>query len=251
MEIKDLIANISKKYSQKTELDIYGRRRNIGLLLAEDRLFSKHILKRGKLLDVGCGCGREAIALSKLGFEVVGVDIVFEMVKNAHLFTSKNGHKIEFCNMNLMNLGIKRKSFDAVFLASQVLGHIPKRENRVKVLKDVREILKEDGLLIISVHSRLAKGRWKIFWFLNNIVRKVQGKFGSLLEIGDKFAWEISGRITKGRIYLHIYTVEEALEDIREAGFRKISCKSDRELRNNVLLRDKSQDWIIYYWAEK
>ena len=35
--------------------------------------FSK-ISKKGKVLDLGCGQGRDAIALARLGFEVVGID---------------------------------------------------------------------------------------------------------------------------------------------------------------------------------
>lgn len=35
--------------------------------------FSK-IPKKGKVLDLGCGQGRDAIALARMGFEVVGID---------------------------------------------------------------------------------------------------------------------------------------------------------------------------------
>lgn len=36
--------------------------------------FYKQIPKKGKLLDLGCGQGRDAIALARLGFEVTGID---------------------------------------------------------------------------------------------------------------------------------------------------------------------------------
>jgi 2-polyprenyl-3-methyl-5-hydroxy-6-metoxy-1,4-benzoquinol methylase len=251
METKKLILDIAKKYAQEAELDIYTRRVKLGLLLPEAKLFKNYIQKRGKLLDVGCGCGREALALAKLGYKVVGVDIVYAMVWKARSLAEESNLEVSFCNMDLLNLGIKRESFEVVFLASQVLGHIPKRENRVNILCNIRNILKKEGILVMSIHSRKAKGRWRGYWIFNRILRRIQNRFGSLLEEGDKFAWEISGKITKGRVFLHIYTLEEAMEDLRNAGFKKIYCKSAEELKDNIVLKDKSEDWIIYFWAEK
>jgi len=36
--------------------------------------FYAAITQKGKLLDLGCGQGRNAIALAKLGYEVTGID---------------------------------------------------------------------------------------------------------------------------------------------------------------------------------
>ena len=36
--------------------------------------FYSAILKKGKLLDLGCGQGRDAIPLARMGFDVVGMD---------------------------------------------------------------------------------------------------------------------------------------------------------------------------------
>jgi 2-polyprenyl-3-methyl-5-hydroxy-6-metoxy-1,4-benzoquinol methylase len=37
--------------------------------------------KKAKILDIGCGMGREAFALSDMGFSVVGIDISEEVIK--------------------------------------------------------------------------------------------------------------------------------------------------------------------------
>lgn len=59
----------------KVEYDKYYQTENLfGEPYPELIDFYSKIEDKGKLLDLGCGQGRDAIALSKLGFEVIGID---------------------------------------------------------------------------------------------------------------------------------------------------------------------------------
>ena len=40
-----------------------------------ENLFGEPYSERGRLLDLGCGQGRNAIPLAQLGYEVTGMDI--------------------------------------------------------------------------------------------------------------------------------------------------------------------------------
>src|SRR5512136_727202 len=51
-----------------------------GLSASERELLDRIPFRRGKLLVLGVGGGREAIPLAKMGFEVTGVDFVPELV---------------------------------------------------------------------------------------------------------------------------------------------------------------------------
>jgi len=59
----------------KVEYDKYYQTENLfGNPYPELVDFYSKIKEKGKLLDIGCGQGRDAIALAKLGFEVTGLD---------------------------------------------------------------------------------------------------------------------------------------------------------------------------------
>ena len=59
----------------KVEYDEYYQTENLfGAPYPELLTFYSAIKQKGKLLDLGCGQGRDAIALAKIGFEVTGID---------------------------------------------------------------------------------------------------------------------------------------------------------------------------------
>ena len=59
----------------KVEYDNYYQTENLfGAPYPELIKFYTPIKSKGKLLDLGCGQGRDAIALASMGFEVVGID---------------------------------------------------------------------------------------------------------------------------------------------------------------------------------
>jgi 2-polyprenyl-3-methyl-5-hydroxy-6-metoxy-1,4-benzoquinol methylase len=47
-----------------------------------------------RILDVGCGLGREAFALSDLGYDVVGIDISKEVISQVKQLSDDKGYKI-------------------------------------------------------------------------------------------------------------------------------------------------------------
>lgn len=97
------------------------------------------------ILDAGCGHGRDAEYLSKLGFGVVGIDLSYKLLDIAR----KKAQKASFYLMDMRKLGFHNNSFDAIWACASFL-HIPKKEAK-QTLKEFHRVLKNTGMIFISV----------------------------------------------------------------------------------------------------
>jgi SAM-dependent methyltransferase len=66
----------------------------------------------GKILDVGCGTGENAILLADLGFEVVGVDMVAAAIEKARTKAGRRGVAVEFLVWDALRLAELGRTFD-------------------------------------------------------------------------------------------------------------------------------------------
>jgi ubiquinone/menaquinone biosynthesis C-methylase UbiE len=108
-------------------------------------------LKGYKLLDIGCGPGRDSKYLSDKGFEVVGVDLTNNFLKIAiNKVPSANFYK-----MDMRKLGFKNESFDGVWCNGAFL-HIPKKQNK-STLKEFCRVLKNKGIMYLSVKKGIGE----------------------------------------------------------------------------------------------
>jgi len=98
-----------------------------------------------KILDLGCGPGRDVKLFSSYGFDVTGVDFSSKMIDAAKLQAPHSN----FFVMDIENLTLPSEFFDGVW-ASCVLLHIPKK-NISAVLDKLHLILKPKGLFYLSV----------------------------------------------------------------------------------------------------
>jgi SAM-dependent methyltransferase len=51
-------------------------------------VFLPYLPSRAKIIDLGCGCGRDAVAFARMGYHVTGIDASWAMVEQALLLTS-------------------------------------------------------------------------------------------------------------------------------------------------------------------
>ena len=69
-----------------------------------------------RILDIGCGLGREAFALCDLGFGVVGIDISKEVISRVKQLSADRGYKISFSEYDGEHLDFPDNSYDVVLL---------------------------------------------------------------------------------------------------------------------------------------
>ena len=100
----------------------------IGRLIAEtqERQIATFLapLEGRRVLDVGTGTGRAAIALAKRGAVVTGVDASAEMLQVAERRASEAGTSVTFARGDAHHLEFPDRSFDAV-VCLRVLMHTP------------------------------------------------------------------------------------------------------------------------------
>lgn len=99
-----------------------------------------------RVLDAGCGPGRDAALLRLAGAEVVGLDLARAMLRQARSL-DESGH---ICQGDIRRLPFRTATFDAVWCFA-ALGHLPPMAIR-KALAEFRRVL-NDGWLYIVVRQ--------------------------------------------------------------------------------------------------
>lgn len=103
----------------------------------------------GRVLDLGCGAGRTLGYLVALGAETHGIDIAPAMVEHCRqAFPAATVRVGELTSLGECVDG----SFDAV-LATDNLFDVLDDAERQRALKDIRDLLTPEGLLIFSSHD--------------------------------------------------------------------------------------------------
>lgn len=111
----------------------------------------------GRMLDIGCGRGRQLKYFKDRGWETWGT----ELSQTSAVF-ARNQLKLDICVGQLDHCGFKEDFFDVVSLW-HVLEHLPDPEG---ALRQIERITKKGGLLFVSLpnfsswQSRLAKNLW-------------------------------------------------------------------------------------------
>lgn len=104
-------------------------------------------LKPGsRVLDIGCGRGRHALALHTLGFEVTGIDLSPSAIDEARLHETD---RLKFVRADMRTFDLP-KSFDLVINLFTSFGYFDKTEDNLAVLRRVRRHLKPDGIFILD-----------------------------------------------------------------------------------------------------
>lgn len=104
----------------------------------------------GQILDIGCNDGTfSSVILNKSGAKkLIGIDVIKKTVDWANKHWKKN-KKMQFRVADAHKLPFKADTFDAVF-ALEVLEHV---FNPVKVLKDVKRVMKKGAYAVFLVPS--------------------------------------------------------------------------------------------------
>jgi len=98
----------------------------------------------GRILDLGCGPGRDLVAFCQAGHQVIGIDGTEAFVKYAQKVSG-----CEVWQQSFLDLELPLAAFDGIF-ANASLIHVP-RSQMVAVLKTLHGALVPKGALVMSM----------------------------------------------------------------------------------------------------
>lgn len=130
--------------------------------------FAKNLPAGAKILDAGCGSGRDLLAFKNLGFNVQGIDASKELVEIAKKNSGVPVENKTFSEINWKN------EFDAVWCMASLL-HLNKAELK-DALKNIAESMKEGAKIYASFkagegESSDPKGRFFSYYTIPELTK--------------------------------------------------------------------------------
>ena len=107
--------------------------------------FSSFLPEKAKVLDAGCGFGRDTKFFIDKRYETYGVDLSENMIKKAREYAPGAEYSVQ----DLRKLDFSDSFFDGIWCAA-TLHHL-RREDLPSTIKRFNDLLKKGGLIFIDV----------------------------------------------------------------------------------------------------
>ena len=112
-------------------------------------VLENHIHK-GKVLDLGCGDGRNALYAAELGFDVTAVDISEAGISKLNTIANRQGLKVNAIIQDMREFS-SRELFDVVI--SHGCLHLIYRDEWLNVLDNIKMMTKPEGYNVVLVFT--------------------------------------------------------------------------------------------------
>ncbi len=113
---------------------------------------------RGRVLDVGCGTGENALYLASLGLEVWGIDMALSAINKAREKAKERGITVNFLVSDALKLQSLKNRFDTVVDCG--LFHVFTDEERLIFAASLSSILYAGGKYLMLCFSEYVPGSY-------------------------------------------------------------------------------------------
>lgn len=174
-----------------------------------------------KVLDLGCGIGRHAIAFALAGFSITATDTSATAIEHLNGWAKSLGLSIETHVCDLFTENLPNEVFNVV-LSYNVIYH-GSRERFAQAIRHVRNLLKNKGIFFFTCPGRQ------------------DGKYGFGEEIAPH-TFRCTKSVTPGDI--HYFADENDLTELL-SGFRTLACWKSEGYWDNQGERQFYSNWHI------
>ena len=182
-----------------------------GLWRWEKEVIKKWFPVRGRVVLLAAGAGREVIGLSKLGYEIDAFEYNPRLVAKGNEILEDAGLacRIEVCARDVCPR-LRHDGYAAAVVGWSSYMLIPDRRQRIGVLRKLAEQLEPGSPILLSFMVRdVHTLAHRVTSVVATVVRRALGR--AAVEIGDTLA----------PTFLHIFTAEQLLDEIAEAGLER------------------------------
>lgn len=169
--------------------------------LAEDHLqYLSFATAVESVLDLGCGTGRLASALAKLGKYVVGVEYAPAMLEVA----KRRDSAVKWIHGDARTVRIEEQ-FDLIILSGHVFQVFLTKEDRLQVLQTIKSHLKPGGRYVFDSRNPLAQD-W-LTWTKEQTIHQFKHPL-----VGQVTSWNTFDGDAKELTYSTYYLIDNTLE---------------------------------------
>lgn len=199
----------------------------VGLWRSEEVLCNSLLSENDQILDLGCGTGRIAFGLEKLGFgNVQGADFSAGMIEGARQIAEGLGSQVDFRQADARDMPWADEAFDAIVFGFNGFFMIPGNDQRIKALSEIYRVLKPGGIFIFTGHDRNLNNQ-RLHW--DDLSKRPPDKKGT--EANGDFG-DVIADTKLGTMYIHSTTDADVSKLLRTHGFENIESWFRSELAN-------------------
>lgn len=249
-----LNAAVRRCYEDPAQVAAFAAAAAEGLTPFEAALVRQAFGAGQRVLDVGCGGGREAVPMVRAGLRVIAMDLSPAMARAAAAFAAAQEVNLPVLVGSAAALPLREAAFDGVAMLGQVIAHLPGRGGRRDALRAAWRALRPGGTLAVTTHNHRCRWRFRLYFAWVNRWRRLRRALGAAGSLGDYDRWSarISPARSRGRVYFHMYDLEEAVTDLREAGFEVLLARSRAELEaGREDPRRRGRDYLLGFLARR
>ena len=165
-----------------------------------------------KVLDVGCGPGRDTALLAERGCEVTGIDLSKGLITEAR----KRYPQLQFDIGSMTALPYSKDTFDGIWANASLL-HLPTLADVQQTLKEFSRVLKPSGSVHISVKAQLSDAQTEV----------------------------VTDELSGAKRFFRYFKKDALVQLLHEAGFEIITIEQFNEATLQLTVARSEVEWIV------